>query len=168
MSAVPALGCQRSGVTAIALITGDGGARVCAERLRDVPLQVPGDLVAEGLAQRLLPSDDGNRARRTRCVSKAGVSGDELAAKCFGQRDVGGVIGRHVVAQLPYPSQETNDGEPAQPEPRPASQCGAGVVGADVAAQHLGAKGVGGLPSLRGAVRPRFGLRAIASRPRRS
>jgi hypothetical protein len=45
---------------------------------------------------------------RTVCPtgSQRGITGDERSRQRFGQRKIGGVIGRHVIAQLPDPGQE--------------------------------------------------------------
>ncbi len=84
---------------------------------------------------------DGDRAPRSRRLSKPGVRADEPACECFGQRNIGRVIGREVVAEPPDPRQEADRGNAAQPEPRPAINQ-SGNVRADLAAEQLCANSV--------------------------
>jgi hypothetical protein len=55
-------------------------------------------------------------------VGEARVCRDETAAEHLGERDVGGVVCREVLAQLPDPAKQADDRESPHPEPRPSIQ----------------------------------------------
>lgn len=67
-------------------------------------------------------ADDDDRASGTWRPGQTGVGGVEWARQSLGQRHVGGVVGREVVAQLPHAPEEPADGKPPKGEEGPPAE----------------------------------------------
>ena len=61
-------------------------------------------------------------------MAQSGVSGEQLAVQQLCQSDIGGVVGRQVVAQLPYPVKQSEGGIPGDAETAPVVEGGPPVV----------------------------------------
>ena len=76
---------------------------------------------------------------------KSGISGEQLAVQQLGQSDVGGVVGRQVVAQIPYPVEESEGGVSGYAETAPVVEGGPPVVDRELSRCDSAAQPTGNL-----------------------